>query len=68
MWLQQSVQAWQTVPSLPAVQFETFVGATHVPTVAPAFTEQLPPQQSLSRAHTSPFWMQKEAAIWQVPL
>ena len=45
-------------------------GCTHVPTVAPASAsiEQMPVQQSLSRAQMSPGWMQNEDARAQVPL
>jgi hypothetical protein len=43
------------------------IGATHVPTLAPLASWQMPVQQSLSWAQTSPGWMQLEELSWQVP-
>jgi hypothetical protein len=41
-------------------------GGPHVPSVAPAGTLQLPPQQSVPVWHVSPCWLQKDPC-WQVP-
>jgi hypothetical protein len=53
--LQQSLQLSQTVPSTPPLQYVDPVGgAPHVPSVAPAATLQVPPQQSAGLAQASP--------------
>jgi hypothetical protein len=60
--LQQSLQAPQTVPSIPSLQNVGPLGAApHVPTVLPDAIVHVPEQQSLSLAHKSPLCTQNEA-------
>lgn len=70
--LQQVPQLVHKTPSVPPVQLflPPFGGTMHTPTFAPASAsiEQMPVQQSLSRAQMSPGCMQNEDASAQVPL
>jgi hypothetical protein len=62
-WLQHWPQPLQSVPSTEqVVEMDE-----HVPADAPAAMVHTPVQQSRSRAHTSPVWMQNDAASAQAP-
>jgi hypothetical protein len=57
------LQPLQVEPSTPPLQNDDPLGGTpQVPTLAPLAMLQLLEQQSEPRAHTSPCWMQNEAA------
>ena len=58
-----------TVPSTPPLQlFRPRFGSTeHVPSEAPAAMLQIPVQQSVDFAQTSPACVQNEAESWQRP-
>jgi hypothetical protein len=65
--LQHPLQASQSVPSTPSLQFVApAAGAEQMPSVAPCAMLQMPPQQSNEFAHVSPVWMQNDGG-WQVP-
>ena len=67
--LQQPLQASQAVPSTPSLQYVApDGGGAHLPTVAPAGTSQIPPQQSTALEQTSPVWMHHPGVSAQLPL
>jgi hypothetical protein len=61
------VAAPQIVPAVVHPPEPAASSALHVPSVAPAALVQLPPQQSTSVPHASPFWTQNDAAAAQTP-
>jgi hypothetical protein len=65
--LQQLPHPLQSTPSCWQVPAPVVMTSWQVPTEAPEAFEQKPPQQSRSRAQTSPGWMQNEAPSTHLP-
>jgi len=65
--LQQLPQPLQRTPSWVHWPVPLVPTSMQTPWVAPVAFEQKPPQQSVSRAQTSPGWMQKEEPSEHVP-
>ncbi len=65
--LQQLPQPLQRTPSCVQLPVPVVPTSMHTPSVAPAAFEQNPPQQSRSRAQTSPGCMQNDAPRTHVP-
>src|SRR5689334_2783264 len=65
--LQQLPQPLQRTPSCVQLPVPVVATSMQTPWVAPEAMEQNPPQQSRSRAHTSPGWMQNEAPSAHLP-
>jgi hypothetical protein len=65
--LQQLPQPLQRTPSCVQLPVPVVATSMQTPCAAPDAFEQKPPQQSRSRAQTSPGWMQKEAPSTHLP-
>jgi hypothetical protein len=65
--LQQLPQPSQRTPSCVQLPVPVVPTSIQTPSVAPDAFEQKPPQQSRSRAQTSPGWMQNEAPSTHLP-
>jgi len=65
--LQQLPQPLQRTPSCVQLPVPVVPTSLQTPSVAPDAFEQKPPQQSRSRAQTSPGWMQNEAPSTHLP-
>jgi hypothetical protein len=67
--LQHPLQASQTVPSTPSLQYVgPEGGGAHLPAVAPDEMSQMPPQQSTEFEQMSPVWMHQPGVRAHVPL
>jgi hypothetical protein len=65
--LQQLPQPLQRTPSCVQLPTPLVITSMQTPWVAPLAIEQKPPQQSRSRAQTSPGWMQNDAPSAHLP-
>jgi hypothetical protein len=65
--LQQLPQPSHRTPSCVQLPVPVVATSMQTPSVAPEAFEQNPPQQSRSRAQTSPGWMQNEAPRTHLP-